>query len=50
VDPNIRKLEGDLREKLGAKVQVQHSHSGKGKLIISYHTLEELDGIIEHIR
>ncbi|HEY5807877.1 MAG TPA: ParB/RepB/Spo0J family partition protein, partial [Povalibacter sp.] len=50
VDPNIRKLEGDLSEKLGAKVQVQHSASGKGKVVISYHTLDELDGIIEHIR
>ncbi len=49
-DPNIRKLESDLSEKLGAKVQVQHSSGGKGKLIISYHTLDELDGIIEHIR
>jgi ParB family transcriptional regulator, chromosome partitioning protein len=49
-DPNIRKLESDLSEKLGAKVQVQHSSGGKGKLIISYHTLEELDGIIEHIQ
>jgi ParB family chromosome partitioning protein len=48
-DPNIRKLEGDLSDKLGAKVQVQHSSSGKGKLVISYHTLEELDGILEHI-
>ncbi|MBB6093123.1 ParB family chromosome partitioning protein [Povalibacter uvarum] len=50
VDPNIRKLESDLSEKLGAKVQVQHSSSGKGKLVIAYHTLDELDGIIEHIR
>jgi len=50
VDPNIRKLEGDLSEKLGAKVAVQHTASGKGKLVISYHTLEELDGILEHIR
>jgi ParB family chromosome partitioning protein len=50
VDPNIRKLEADLSEKLGAKVQVQHASSGKGKLIISYHSLEELDGILEHIR
>lgn len=49
VDPNIRKLESDLSEKLGAKVQVQHAASGKGKLVISYHTLDELDGIIEHI-
>jgi ParB family chromosome partitioning protein len=50
VDPNIRKLESDLSEKLGAKVHVQHSSSGKGKLVITYHTLDELDGIIEHIR
>ncbi len=50
VDPNIRKLEADLSEKLGAKVQVQHASTGKGKLVISYHTLEELDGILEHIR
>jgi ParB family transcriptional regulator, chromosome partitioning protein len=49
-DPNIRKLESDLSEKLGAKVAVQHSASGKGKLVISYHTLDELDGILEHIR
>jgi len=48
-DPNTRKLEGELSEKLGAKVQVQHSASGKGKLVISYHTLDELDGILEHI-
>lgn len=49
-DPNITKLESDLAEKLGAKVQVQHSTSGKGKLVISYHSLDELDGILEHIR
>jgi ParB family transcriptional regulator, chromosome partitioning protein len=49
-DPNIRKLEGELSEKLGAKVQVQHSSGGKGKLVISYHSLDELDGILEHIR
>jgi ParB family chromosome partitioning protein len=48
-DPNIRKLESDLSDKLGAKVQVQHSSSGKGKLVISYHTLDELDGILGHI-
>ena len=48
-DANIRKLETDLSEKLGAKVQVQHSSSGKGKLVISYHTLDELEGILGHI-
>ena len=49
-DPNIRKLESELSEKLGSQVRVQHSASGQGKLVISYHSLEELDGIIEHIR
>ncbi|HLS80637.1 MAG TPA: ParB/RepB/Spo0J family partition protein [Steroidobacter sp.] len=48
-DPNVRKLESELSEKLGAKVRVQHSGSGKGKLVISYHSLDELDGILEHI-
>jgi ParB family chromosome partitioning protein len=48
-DPNTRKLEGELSEKLGARVQVQHSTSGKGKVVISYHTLDELEGILEHI-
>ena len=50
VDANIRKLESELSEKLGAKVAVQHTAAGKGKLVISYHTLDELDGILEHIR
>jgi ParB family chromosome partitioning protein len=50
VDANIRKLESELADKLGAKVAVQHTASGKGKLVISYHTLDELDGILEHIR
>ncbi len=49
-DPNIRKLESDLADKLGAKVQLQHSAKGKGKLVINYNNLDELDGILEHIQ
>jgi ParB family chromosome partitioning protein len=49
-DPNIDKLQSDLSEKLGAKVQIQHSSSGKGKLVISYHSLDELDGILGHFQ
>ncbi|HEY8538361.1 MAG TPA: ParB/RepB/Spo0J family partition protein [Steroidobacteraceae bacterium] len=49
-DPNIAKLESELAEKLGAKVEFRHSSSGKGKLIISYHSLDELDGILERIK
>jgi ParB family chromosome partitioning protein len=46
-DPNIRKLENDLMDKLGAKVAIQHSASGKGKLVVSYNSLDELDGILQ---
>jgi len=49
-DPNVKKLEADLAEKLGAKVEVQHSSKGSGKLIINYHSLDELDGILGHIK
>lgn len=49
-DPNIGRLETDLAEKLGAKVQLQHSSKGSGKLVISYHSLDELDGILSHIQ
>jgi len=49
-DPNVRKLESDLSDKLGAKVQVQHAASGKGKVVINYNSLDELDGILGHIQ
>ena len=49
LDPNVRRLQDDLSEKLGASVQIQHTGSGKGKVVVSYHSLDELDGIIAHI-
>ncbi len=49
-DANIRRLETDLSEKLGAKVTVKHQPSGKGQLIVSYSSLDELDGILAHIQ
>jgi len=49
-DPNIRRLEQDLAGKLGAKVHCQHTSSGRGKLVINYNSLDELDGILEHIQ
>ena len=49
VDPNIRHLENDLAEKLGAKVSIQHD-KGKGKLVIQYSSLDELDGILVRIQ
>ena len=49
-DPNIRRLEQDLAGKLGAKVLFQHTSSGRGKLVINYNSLDELDGILGHIQ
>jgi ParB family chromosome partitioning protein len=49
-DPDIKRLEGDLADKLGAKVELHHGAKGKGRLVISYHSLDELDGILAHIR
>jgi ParB family chromosome partitioning protein len=46
VDPNIRRLEQDLAEKLGARVAIEHATSGKGKLVVHYNSLDELDGIL----
>jgi ParB family transcriptional regulator, chromosome partitioning protein len=48
-DPDVQRLELDLSEKLGARVVIQHTRSGKGKLLVSFNSLEELDGILEHI-
>ncbi|MDQ2077030.1 ParB/RepB/Spo0J family partition protein [Marinimicrobium sp. ABcell2] len=47
---DIRHLEEDLSQKLGAGVSIQHTAKGKGKLVINYNNLDELDGILAHIR
>jgi len=50
IDPNVMRLQESLGEKLGAEVVIQQSSKkGKGRLVINYNTLDELDGIIDHI-
>jgi ParB family chromosome partitioning protein len=49
-DPNIIRLQDDISEKLGAKVVFQHTSNGKGKVIVHYNSLDELDGILAHIK
>ncbi|HUN68747.1 MAG TPA: ParB/RepB/Spo0J family partition protein, partial [Burkholderiales bacterium] len=49
-DPNVERLEHELMEKLGAPVQIQHTAKGGGKLVVAYHSLDELDGILAHIQ
>lgn len=49
-DPNVNKLQHQLSEKLGAAVTIDHAVSGKGKILIKYNSLDELDGILKHIK
>jgi len=49
-DPNISKLENDLSEKLGTSVAINHQANGRGKLEIHYNSLDELDGLLNHIK
>jgi ParB family chromosome partitioning protein len=48
-DPNIAALERDLAEKLATRVVIAHARSGRGKLVIHYHSVDELDGILEKL-
>lgn len=50
VDPNIRRLQDDLTDRLGARVQIEQGTRGAGKLVIAYNSLDELDGILAHIK
>jgi ParB family chromosome partitioning protein len=50
VSADIRRLQDQLSETLGAGVEIQHGAKGKGKLVISYNSLDELDGILGHIK
>jgi ParB family chromosome partitioning protein len=47
-DPNILRLEAQLGEKLGAAVAIEHGTKG-GRIVIRYHSVDELEGILDHI-
>jgi len=49
-DPDIKRLEGRLTQKLGATVSIKHTKSGKGKLVITYTSSDELQGILDRIQ
>lgn len=50
LDPNVRLLQQDLSEKLGAVVSITHTAKGSGKVVVQFNSLDELDGILEHIK
>ncbi len=49
IDPDIRRLENSLSEKLGAAVKIKPGKKGSGQLVIHFHSSAELDGILEHL-
>ncbi len=48
-DPDIARLEERVTQSIGAKAQIQHSEKGSGKLVISYDSLEHLEGVLERL-
>ena len=50
LDPNVRKLQDEITDRIGAPVQIEYNAKGKGRLVINYNTLDELDGILAHIK
>ena len=48
-DPNVRRLETELAETLGAAVSIESTRAG-GRIVIRYGSLDELDGILSHIK
>ena len=49
-DANTVKLEENLAERIGSPVTIKHNKKGKGQMVISYASLEELDGILSKIK
>ncbi|MBB5207919.1 ParB/RepB/Spo0J family partition protein [Chiayiivirga flava] len=49
-DADIATLERELGEQLNARVTVKHGRGGKGQLIVQYHSLDELEGILARVR
>lgn len=50
ISPDVKALQDQLSEKLAAVVQIQCNAKGKGSISIKYNSLDELDGILEHIQ
>ena len=49
-DPDILRIQQELSERVGAPVKIQHSFKGSGNLVIKYHSVDELEGILAHIK
>lgn len=49
-DRDVLRLQEELSERLGTSVQIKNRGSGRGKLVISYSTLDQLDGILRRLK
>ncbi|MEH6459924.1 ParB/RepB/Spo0J family partition protein [Chitinimonas sp. JJ19] len=50
VDPDLARLQEDLSDKLGAKVQIAANRQGRGKVTIEYGSLDQLDSLLNLLR
>lgn len=50
IDPDTKKLQEGLAEKIGVPVSIEHNAKGKGKLVLKYSSLDELEGILAHLQ
>ena len=50
INPDVQRLQDDLAARLAARVQIQYSATGKGKLQVAFNSLDELEGILSHIK
>jgi ParB family chromosome partitioning protein len=50
VDPNVLALQKALSDKFAAPVLIQYNSKGKGKLIIHFNSIDEFDGILQHLQ
>lgn len=50
VDPDIAALERELSETLATRVEIAHGRGGRGKLVIHYHSADELEGVLGKLR
>lgn len=49
-NPDVQRLQTELSENLGAPVSIAHNAKGKGKVVINFSSLDQLDGILNHIK
>ena len=50
IDPDVMRLEESLSHRLNLPVTIQHSIKGKGKIVIRYDSIADLDGLLEYFQ